>query len=107
MKRTPILAAVQAALLSCIVHAEEHVVSQKDKNFSTDKLTISVGDSVSFLNNDPFFHNIFSLSETATFDLGSYPIGESRSQVFEEAGVVEIECAIHPRMKLTIEVTDE
>lgn len=84
--------------------AEEFVVAQKDKSFSIDELVIHVGDVVSFLNNDPFFHNIFSLSSTATFDLGSYPVGESRDVTFTEPGVVEIECAIHPRMKMKIEV---
>jgi plastocyanin len=86
------------------VRAEEHVVSQKNKAFSVNTLKIKVGDSVSFRNDDPFFHNIFSLSETQTFDLGSYPQGQSRKATFARPGTVEVECAIHPAMKLTIEV---
>ena len=38
------------------------------------------------------------------FDLGSYPQGEGREVTFDQAGVVEVECAIHPSMKLTIDV---
>ena len=39
--------------------AAEHVVSQKNKNFSIKKLTVAVGDTVKFQNDDPFAHNIF------------------------------------------------
>jgi plastocyanin len=84
--------------------AEEFVVGQKNKEFSTTMLTIKVGDSVSFRNDDPFFHNIFSRSDTQAFDLGSYPQGKARSVRFEKAGLVEVECAIHPDMKLQVEV---
>ena len=65
-----------------------------------DKLTVKVGDTVKFVNNDAFFHNVFSLSDAALFDLGSFPKGESKSVTFEESGVVEVECAIHPDMKI-------
>ena len=86
------------------VRAEEHVVSQKNKAFSVSTLKIKAGDSVSFRNDDPFFHNIFSLSEVQTFDLGSYPQGQARKATFAKPGKVEVECAIHPVMKLVIEV---
>lgn len=86
--------------------AEEHTVAQKDKQFSIEKLSIKVGDTVKFLNSDPFFHNIFSLSDTQMFDLGSFPEGEHKSVTFEEAGEVEVECAIHPEMMMVIEVKE-
>jgi plastocyanin len=84
--------------------AEEHTVSQKNKAFSVESLKIKVGDSVEFRNDDPFFHNIFSLSDVQTFDLGSYPKGQSRKATFTKPGKVEVECAIHPAMKMVIEV---
>ncbi len=59
-----------------------------------------------FINNDPFFHNVFSLSDTEMFDLGSYPQGESRDVTFNTPGVVEVECAIHPEMHMTIQVKE-
>ena len=84
--------------------AQEFTVGQEDKKFSVSTLTVKVGDQVRFLNNDPFFHNIFSLSDIKTFDLGSYPKGQSRTVTFTNPGTVEIECAIHPDMKLKVEV---
>ena len=84
--------------------AETHVVGQKNKEFSVSALNIRVGDTVEFMNNDPFFHNVFSLSDAALFDLGSYPEGESKAVTFDTAGEVEVECAIHPNMQMTIVV---
>jgi plastocyanin len=102
MRNTLLLLVV---LVAPPAHAEEHVVSQKNKAFSVEKLKIKVGDSVSFRNDDPFFHNIFSLSDVQTFDLGSYPQGQARKTTFAKPGKVEVECAIHPNMKMEIEVT--
>lgn len=86
------------------VHAGETVVSQKNKDFSQKSLKIKVGDSIAFRNDDPFFHNVFSLSDAASFDLGSYAQGQSKSVTFKKAGTVEIECSIHPNMKMVVEV---
>ncbi len=89
-----------------VTASETHVVGQKNKEFTVSELTIKKGDTVEFLNEDPFFHNVFSLSDAALFDLGSFPQGESKEVTFEEAGEVEIECAIHPNMTMKIKVED-
>jgi len=86
--------------------AAPHVVAQKNKSFSMQKLVIKTGESVVFPNEDPFYHNVFSLSSGATFDLGSYPKGESREVTFDEPGEILVECAIHPTMQMTIEVQE-
>lgn len=82
------------------------VVGQKDKAFTVKEVEIKVGDSVRFLNEDPFFHNVFSLSDAALFDLGSFPKDEYRDITFDTAGDVEVECAIHPSMKMVIHVKE-
>lgn len=84
--------------------AADFEVKQQDKKFSVATMVVKVGDSVNFVNADPFFHNVFSLSDTKTFDLGSYPAGQSRKVTFNNPGTVEVECAIHPSMKMTIQV---
>jgi plastocyanin len=84
--------------------AADFEVTQKNKQFSQKTLAIKVGDAVSFKNEDPFAHNIFSLSDVKTFDLGTYPQGQAKKVVFDKPGTAEIECAIHPDMKLTVEV---
>ena len=89
---------------SSMAVAQEYSVNQKNKAFSVMKLEIKVGDTVNFQNSDPFFHNIYSLSDTKTFDLGSYPEGQHRSVTFKKPGKVKVECAIHPQMMMEIEV---
>lgn len=104
MNRFSLIAALALAALGTHAMSAEIVVAQKGKAFSTKKLTVKVGDSVKFVNEDPFSHNVFSLSDAKSFDLGSYGQGGSKSIVFDKAGTVEVECAVHPDMKLVIEV---
>ena len=94
---------------AAVARAGEQTVEQKDKAFMVNGakaaiLKVKVGDVVQFKNMDSFFHNVFSLSDAKLIDLGSYPQGQSRSVTFDKAGKVEVECAIHPQMKLTVEV---
>ncbi len=91
--------------LSAQVLAGEQVISQKNKQFEPKSLNVKVGESITFKNDDTFNHNVFSLSDTKMFDLGSYPGGASKSVKFDKAGTVEVECAIHPDMKMTIQVS--
>jgi plastocyanin len=98
--------AAALALAGAAAHAsQEVVVTQKSKSFSTAKLTIHAGDKVTFRNEDSFVHNVFSLTDANTFDLGTYPQGQAKSVTFAKAGTYDIECAIHPEMKLQITVT--
>lgn len=85
-------------------HAAEVLVDQKDKQFSKKSVKLKVGDSIEFRNSDPFAHNIFSLSDTKSFDLGSYPQGQSKKVTFDKPGKVEVECSIHPDMQMMVEV---
>lgn len=85
--------------------ASEHVVSQKGKAFSKKILKVKAGDIVRFVNDDPFSHNVFSLSEAKSFDLGTYSQGGAKSVTFDKPGFVEVECAVHPDMKMVVEVS--
>lgn len=84
--------------------AAEHVVTQKNKAFGTKKISVKVGDTVKFTNEDSFAHNVFSLSPAKSFDTGSFGGGQSRSITLDKPGKVEVECAVHPDMQLVIEV---
>jgi plastocyanin len=104
MRRSVILSALLLSVSAVLAASSEHVVGQKNKAFSAATLKVKVGDTVSFRNDDPFFHNIFSLSEVQSFDLGSFPQGQSRKATFTKPGTIEVECAIHPQMKMVIQV---
>jgi plastocyanin len=77
-------------------------IQQHDKRFDPDLLPVTAGQTVGFPNQDPFFHNVFSLSPTRKFDLGQYPKGESKTKLFPSVGVVDVYCNIHPEMAATI-----
>jgi hypothetical protein len=61
---------------------------------------------VSFPNADPFFHNVFSLSSAATFNLGRFPQNQTRVREFTKPGLIKVYCQIHSHMSATILVLD-
>lgn len=69
-----------------------------DKVYAPHVVVVPVGSTVRFPNHDPFNHNVFSVSEPNTFDLGLYGRGEAKSQTFQHAGLVRVYCNVHPRM---------
>ncbi len=99
-----VTAAAVVMLLSYPVNATEHEVKQKDNAFSTSNLKIKVGDAISFRNDDPHLHDVFSASDAQMFELGPYTEGQAKSVTFKKEGHVEVECAMHPGMKMTVDV---
>jgi len=93
-------------LLTAPAHAEDHIVTQKNKAFTVADANIKVGDTITFRNEDTVVHNIFSLSDPMSFDLGTYAPGETRQVAFKTMGTYLIECSIHPNMKLNVHVTN-
>jgi plastocyanin len=80
------------------------IMNQRDETFVPYVLAIRVGTTVDFPNEDRTYHNVFSLSRVAPFDLGRYPRGESKSVRFDRPGVVRVFCEIHSRMSAFIMV---
>ena len=79
-------------------------VAQRDEQFVPHVVAVTAGSTVEFPNQDLFFHNVFSLSRSATFDLGRYPSGSSRSRLFPKPGIVKIYCHIHSQMSAVVRV---
>jgi plastocyanin len=77
-------------------------LTQKDRRFVPDLTAITVGESVSFPNGDPFLHNVFSQSPARRFDLGSFKRGDAKTKDFPNPGVIDVYCNIHPEMAATI-----
>jgi len=73
-------------------------MDQRDEAFVPYVLPVTVGTTVAFPNNDRTFHNVFSLSKPARFDLGRYGAGRSRSVRFDHPGIVRVFCDIHSHM---------
>jgi plastocyanin len=81
-------------------------IAQRDEQFIPHLVAVTAGSSVDFPNDDSIFHNVFSLSRPATFDLGRYPSGTSRGRTFQKPGIVKVYCQIHSHMSAVVRVFD-
>ena len=79
-------------------------IRQRGETFLPRVVAVPVGSFVDFPNDDPIYHNVFSLSRARTFNLGRYPKGESRAVRFDKAGLVKVFCDIHSHMTATVYV---
>ena len=78
------------------------VMDQHNETFVPHVLAIMTGTTVDFPNSDKFYHNVFSLSKVAKFDLGRYAAGRSRTVRFDRPGIVRVFCDIHSHMNAFI-----
>ncbi len=98
------LLAAAIAMTAGIVDAAEYTITQKGKQFSERTLSAQVGDTVVFVNDDKFAHNIYSDTPGIEFDFRKQMPGDKDILVLGKAVVFDVKCAIHPRMKMTISV---
>jgi len=89
------------------VDPKEARITQIEKKFIPSVLPVVVGTTVKFPNEDPFFHNVFSLSSISKFDLGKYSRTDPQmSYRFEKPGVAQIFCDIHRHMTAVVVVLE-
>jgi plastocyanin len=79
-------------------------ILQRHETFMPRVVAVPVGSVVAFPNDDPFYHNVFSLSRPKAFNLGRFPRGESKEQRFNKPGIVRVFCDIHSHMSATVMV---
>ena len=65
-------------------------------------IAITKGSSVTFTNEDNFYHNVFSLTKGARFNIGRKKPGKSVKKTFNKAGLIKVFCDIHPQMNAYI-----
>ena len=106
MHRLALLVLTIFAGLSAGALAANQMVHQQGRVFSAESLAIKKGETITFLNDDTVSHNIISTSKGNEFNLGSQSPGTSTDVTFKEAGDVLVLCAIHPRMKLMVKVSE-
>jgi plastocyanin len=82
------------------------VVRQREKQFDPPVTIIVRGTTVDFPNEDKVFHNVFSVSRPARFDLGLYKSGTTKSVEMQRAGTVDVYCNIHSEMVAKVKVLD-
>ena len=97
---------VPEAPVAVEVPAEVPEVVTLRKEFVPRVLTVPVGSTVRFPNQDVILHNVFSVSGKNRFDLGLYRRGDGKSATFEHPGVVRVFCNVHHSMVAYVLVVD-
>ena len=81
-------------------------VTMKGKAFVPRVVVVPVGGTVEFPNQDPIFHNVFSVSGENRFDLDLYKRPKSGAWTARVPGLVRVYCNIHPQMSAYVLVQD-
>jgi plastocyanin len=84
--------------------AAEITVIQKGIAFQPTQITVRPGDTVVFVNQDGFGHNVFSESAGGAFDIGLQQPNQRTTVPFRRDGTFDVQCRIHPKMKLQVTV---
>jgi plastocyanin len=81
---------------------------QRGYQFTNSLMIVPRGTTILFPNEDADYHNVFSLSRTARFDLGRYKKDEPEvpQYTFKNCGVVRLQCEIHQHMKANMLVVE-
>ena len=99
------ISALALTTFGTFARADETPIDQVGQKFSQSTVSIKVGDTVAFHNQDDVTHNINVTSPSGSpEDQGLQKPGETISKKFDAPGKYEIRCAIHPRMKMSVEV---
>jgi len=94
-----------AALMTPAADAATIDVDIVNFAFNPDTVTISVGDTVRWTNNDGAI-SYTATSTTGVFDSGTLGNGQQFSFTFTQAGIYPYHCSIHPSMTGTITVDE-
>ena len=87
--------------------AEDYDVSiTDDMKFNPEDLTINVGDTVTWTNNDGMGHTATSTDGPTSFDSGNIDTGATWSFTFTEAGTYNYKCDYHSSMTASITVVE-
>jgi plastocyanin len=82
------------------------VIRQREKQFDPPLTVVVRGTTIDFPNEDKIFHNVFSVSRPARFDLGLYKSGTMKSVEMKRSGTVDVYCNIHPDMVAKVKILE-
>jgi len=86
-------------------------IRQENATFISQITPVTVGSTVQFVNDDPFYHNVFSLTPGAKFNIGRRPTGAVVSQKVPrltgevevaDVGKIQLFCDINSQMNAQI-----
>lgn len=84
--------------------AVEHRIEQTGRAFVPSELTVKAGDTLVFVNDDYYDHNVYSESAGNAFNIGIQEPGNTTRVMLSKPGRVDVLCRIHPKMTLAVTV---
>ena len=92
------------ALSASAFAATGTVISQQGRVFAPGQIDIKVGTTLQIANDDQVLHHIYIESPNLNYDSGEQPPGKTVEIKFDRTGTFVARCAIHPKMRLTVNV---
>ena len=77
-------------------------IIQKNAEFIPHVVPVTRNTIIEFINYDKFYHNVFSVTPGARFNLGRRPTGTIVKHKIERPGEIKLFCDIHAQMNATI-----
>jgi plastocyanin len=97
-----LFAAAALLLLPLGAAAADQAVSISGLAFHPATVTVNVGDTVTWTNNDGVSHT--ATADGGSFDTGTIGNGSSASETFNTAGTFAYHCSVHPTMQGSVVV---
>ena len=90
-----------AVATAALAKGAAHTVEIDGVKYSPAALTVKRGDTVTWINKDPFPHTVTS---RGAFDSGDIPAGGKWTFVARKSGTYDYRCTYHPNMKGVLKV---
>ncbi len=98
-------ASVGGLLAGAALALGPYQISQKNRKFNPGQITINRGEALRFINDDgELLHHAYLKSPEFNFDSGDQKPGSKFEVTFPVVGNFTVLCAIHPKMKLLVNV---
>ncbi len=75
---------------------------QRNAEFVPHVLPVTPGTEIQFINLDKFYHNVFSITPGASFNIGRRPTGTIITRKLDKPGEVKLFCEIHSQMNASV-----
>lgn len=102
MNAAPTSSATSQPSATAPTTAAANAVTIQNYAFSPSTITVKVGDSVTWTNQDSTAHT--ATADDGSFDTGVLSQGASKTVTFSKAGTFPYHCSMHPYMKGTVVV---
>jgi plastocyanin len=103
MRRLRVLLTL-AGLPVAAIASQSTEIRQTGRAFSVREVRLARGDTLRFVNDDEFVHQIYVRDPKFSFASQEQEPGQSVELRFTASGTFEVRCEIHPRMKLDVTV---